>query len=76
MIIRAMDEKFKEKILMASIAAKALIIIPVDKAPLFIFFIIFIPASNIRSPTAILIPLNALAITVHSKKPSRNMEII
>ena len=40
-----------------------------------IFFIMVAAASNIKRPTAILMPLNAFAIIAISRKLSRHMEI-
>ena len=71
----ALYGKLSEKIFIMSIITNEHIIKAFGNIFFGIFFIIVIAASRIRKPTAILIPLKALAITVISRKLSKNIEI-
>ena len=71
--LSSIPEKFKAKMLMHSMIAQEQIIMVRGNFFLCIFLTIMIPASRIKRPTAILIPWNACAITVSSRKLSRNM---
>ena len=73
--IRLIDEKLQEKILISSMETNEHSIITLGRTFLCIFFIMVIAASKIKMPTAILIPLNAFAIAVNSRKLSKNIEI-
>lgn len=64
----AIDETFHPPKLIQIIAAQEHNITVTEKYDFFIFLTIMKAASRIKIPTAILIPLNAFAITDISKK--------
>ena len=66
--MRLMDEKFHAKMLISIIAANEQSMITRGRSFLCIFLIIVMAASSISMPTATLIPLNALAMIVISRK--------
>ena len=73
--IREMDEIFHEKKLIHSIVIQEQIIITFDNFFFGIFLSMVIPAFKIKNPTPILIPLNAFAMIVNSKKLSKYIDM-
>ena len=73
--IREMDEIFHEKKLTHSIVTQEQIIIAFDTFFFYIFLSMVIPAFKIKNPTPILIPLNAFAMIVNSKKLSKYIDM-
>ena len=74
-IIKLIDEKFQAKALIHNIVTHEHIIISLDNFFFCILLIIVIAASKIKRPTPTLIPLNAFATIVISKKLSKTIEI-
>lgn len=70
-----MEDIGHEKILTHSIIVNDMSIIMCESAFFCIFFIMIIAALRISKPTAILIPLKALVITVIERKSVKNKEI-
>lgn len=70
-----MDENFQAKMLIHNMAANEQNIMMRGNAFFCIFPIIVMPASRINRPTAILMPLKALAMTAISRKLSKKNEI-
>ena len=73
--IKLIEEKFHAKILINSMTTQEQSIIALGSFFLCSFFIMVTAASRIKMPTAILIPLNAFAMMVSSRKLSKNIEI-